>query len=126
MLELSVAERILHELQKWAAWIWSGESAVGVVLCGYLWRIINRARTEVAWKNLNEDDLFLRRLLFHERLTITSGVFLAFLIVVGMTSTFLTANVWVGIATLVVLLAVPAFIVWLVYMTIRMRLMEHR
>lgn len=125
MLEASVAERILHELQKWAAWIWSGESAIGVVLCGYLWRIINRVRTDVAWKGLNEDDLFLRRLLFHERLAITSGVFLAFLIAVGLTSKFLAPNAWIGVATLVVLLAVPAFIVWLVYMTIRMRLMEH-
>lgn len=118
----NIAPEVLGTLSVWAPWIWSGSSVLGLIICVRLWHSVRSVRRDQAWKDLDEGDGLLVTLLYFERLAITGGAILIGLAAVGMGSVVFDRNVWVSIATLLILLALPSALTWLVYRAFRLRL----
>ncbi len=115
---------LLAFLQPWAAWIWTGSAAFGCAILVVLYRQVRGGRRRLAWRDLDDDDGFLRLLVFFERFIATSFSFLVLLIAVGVASKIAPTNALVGIGTLLILLGVPPFITWIAFRGVRLRVME--
>lgn len=120
-----VAFQILAVLQEWAAWIWSATAAIAAVYCLVFGRQLHTERRRlIAEGSLASDEALSRRVDFFARFVGVAGVLFTSLLAIGIASKVWPLNAWVQIATLVLLLALPPAILWLVFAAMRLRLTE--
>jgi hypothetical protein len=114
VVDAGLATRILQSLQVWAPWIWTGSSLGVVVLCYRLGKRVRVARLALT-NELHDPGRSPALLLYRERLAIAAGAFMVLMATIGVASKVFPQSVWVAIGVMLILLAVPTFIGWIVY-----------
>lgn len=114
-------EEVFAFLRQWAPHIWTLFSVVGLAVVAYLWARTRDARRKLQNIAEGEEGAVRTTLRHFERLALVVVAVLTALVVVGVMAIASPGpNIGFGIFTLLVLVALPLVLTWIVYRAFRL------